>query len=358
MHTPPGTHTVTPEEAGTRLDALLAALCPGMGLRGRRRLCQQGRAVVNGRVRPAGHTLRAGDVCAILPAEAAPTGAPPVTVGGAAGEEAPRLLTARGMPDGLHFCSKPAGLHTLALAGSNADSLEARLPGLFPQPLPRPLTRLDGGTSGIVTLAATPEAAAHWHAAEDAGQCRKYYLALLAGRLEGAVTVTNALDTRHRATTAVLGRDAAPLRHTHLAPLFWCAPDAGHALPHSPPTQGVTLALCGILKGARHQIRAHAAHVGYPLWGDSRYGGPAIGDGKGDRAAMGANMGANMGAGMGAGDGAFFLHHALLVLGTGRVQCPCPWLCALPMAAREAARVVLCRTAGGHPAPHLTGLGA
>lgn len=355
MRTPSTAHTVTPEEAGTRLDALLAALCPGMGLRGRRRLCQQGRAVVNGRARPAGHTLRAGDVCAILPAEAAPTGTPPNTTEGITGGEAPRLLTARGMPDGLYFCSKPAGLHTLALAGSNADSLEARLPGLFPPPLPRLLTRLDGGTSGIVTLAATPEAAVHWHAAEDAGQCRKYYLALLAGRLEHAVTVTNALDTRHRATTAVLERDAAPLRHTTLAPLLWCAPDAGLALPHSPPPQGVTLALCGILKGARHQIRAHAAHAGHPLWGDTRYGGPAMGDGEGDRTNRGADRMTGGETDRMTGGGVFFLHHALLLLDTGHVHCPCPWLCALPVAAQEAAGAALCRTAGSPPYPDPSG---
>lgn len=342
MHRPPNAHTVTPEEAGTRLDALLATLCPGVGIRGRRRLCQQGRATVNGRARPAGHTLRAGDVCAILPAEAAPSGVPPNATGEAPRGDVPRLLTAQDMPDGLYFCSKPTGLHTLTLAGSAADSLEARLPGLFPPPLPRLLTRLDGGTSGIVILAATPEAAARWHTAEDTGQCHKYYLALLTGRLEEAVTVTRALDTRRRATTAVLEHDATPLRYTRLAPLLWCAPNAGLARPHSPPPQGLTLALCSILKGARHQIRAHAAHAGYPLWGDTRYGGPAT-DG---------------GASREAGDGAFFLHHALLTLGAGRVHCPCPWLRALPPTAREAAEAALRHTAEGQCAPYPAGSGA
>lgn len=39
-----------------------------------------------------------------------------------------------------------------------------------------------------------------------------------------------------------------------------------------PAPQRVTLAACRIVKGARHQIRAHAAAAGFPLWGDRRYG--------------------------------------------------------------------------------------
>ena len=56
----------------------------------------------------------------------------------------------------------------------------------------------------------------------------------------------------------------------------------------------VTLAGCTILKGARHQIRAHCSALGHPLLGDCRYG-------------------ALLHPGEAAGE-AFFLHHARLML--------------------------------------------
>ena len=49
-------------DAGRRLDAALAELLPGAGLRGRRRACGLGRALVNGRARPAAYRTRPGDV--------------------------------------------------------------------------------------------------------------------------------------------------------------------------------------------------------------------------------------------------------------------------------------------------------
>ncbi len=53
---------VAESDAGKRLDAALAGLLPGMGLRGRRRACELGRAQVNGRARPAAYRTRPGDV--------------------------------------------------------------------------------------------------------------------------------------------------------------------------------------------------------------------------------------------------------------------------------------------------------
>ena len=56
----------------------------------------------------------------------------------------------------------------------------------------------------------------------------------------------------------------------------------------------VTLAGCTILKGARHQIRAHCSALGHPLLGDRRYGAQLHPDEKDDEA--------------------FFLHHGRLIM--------------------------------------------
>ena len=233
--------------------------------------------------------------------------------------DAPRVL-AQGGP--WVFCYKPAFMHSVA--GKNPPSLEEALPDIWPQPLLL-CNRLDFETSGLVTAAHDADGLHAWRAAEDAGQGEKRYVALLCGHLEQAATLTRALDTHKRVTTKVLKTDAPPLRHTLLTPLallhagdISCAAApalAAHpalcslrgADPHTP----LTLAGCCIHKGARHQIRAHAAHAGHPLWGDGRYGAPV--------------------------SGGFLLHHGALTLPGAEARCAAPWFSVLPDAARAEA---------------------
>ncbi|MBO4313723.1 MAG: pseudouridine synthase [Desulfovibrio sp.] len=292
------TVTATPEMVGMRLDHALAAVHPEMGLRGRRRLIESGRILVNGRAGRAAQRLREGDVITAAPCEDAPSAAPP--------GEPPRLLARKG---GYLFFFKPPGLHTVRLAGGGGESLETALPALLPDDVDakdiRLLQRLDRMTSGIVCAAAGEDAALGFRRAEKGGLCTKRYLALLQGRLEQAATVRRRLDTddcaRSRALAPCAGpggteepRLASPLRETIFQPLHVFEPGTlppAMALCRSAAESGVraplTLAGCEIRLGARHQIRAHAGILGFPLVGDALYGGE--------------------------GDGAFLLHHGGLV---------------------------------------------
>lgn len=310
--------------AGSRLDHALAGLV-AEGLRGRRRRIAGGRVLLNGSpcLEPA-RRVRPGDVLALAgPAdEAAPL---PQT--------AARLLTRRG---DACVVFKAAGLPSAALAGKGGDSLEARLaalsaPVLRPGERPLLLQRLDTGTSGLVCAALTREAARAFRAAEAAGECEKRYLAVLEGALDGPVTARRGLDTRQRRKSRVLAADAGPLRWTEFLPLHvWrgeaCARlwaqltnegEPGESCPRPAGQEGpqaLTLAGCRIRRGARHQIRAHAALLGHPLLGDTRYGAhaPAPPVPGGD-------------------DSRFFLHHGFLAWpgGTCSVAPPWPWLEAL-----------------------------
>lgn len=175
---------------------------------------------------------------------------------------------------GLFFLFKPAGLHTAALAGTCSSSLERLAASLLPEERQlQLLTRLDMWTSGIVLAAGSPEVAARFRAEEAAGLWEKRYVTVLEGMLTVAVQARQALHTAKCATTRVLPEEAPPLRQTCIVPLGRVT---GGAAP-------LTLAGCRIQKGARHQIRAHAAAAGYPLWGDGRYGGGGAGE-------PGANM--------------------------------------------------------------------
>ena len=301
--------TVLPEEADLRLDRVLGRLVPDMGLRGRRRLCELGLALVNGRPAKDSRKLREGDVISLAEGGAAPTAecvdAPAARAPGEAAplfpEDRPRVIR-RGRR--FAFLHKPASMHTESLAGKPGDSLQSLLPQLLGS-LPgrvRLLNRLDYPTSGLVTVALTEEGVHDYQEFQDAGQTEKRYLALLEGEMEHGMLADQRLILKHRERVLVeLMRHPDPRRHTVVDPLaiLELAPlmrrlGLDRLDWQGTPPRYVTLAGCTILKGARHQIRAHCSALGFPLLGDRRYGAtfhPAEQDGE-----------------------TFFLHHACLLL--------------------------------------------
>ncbi|WP_297827475.1 RNA pseudouridine synthase [uncultured Desulfovibrio sp.] len=264
--------------AGQRLDQALAALTPELGLRGRRRLIARRAVLVSGRAMPAAHRLRVGELVSLREATAEPAAVPRLA-------ETPRLLARQGE---YCFLYKPAGLHSTALAGGGGFSLERALPALLAS-LPgagaaQLLQRLDYGTSGIVCAALTRQAALAFRRAEREGRCEKRYLALLRGILAAPVIARAALDTAKRRQSRPLASTDDSLRWTEFLPLHvWenaaglppelaAASGAGNDQARLSGEAGLTLAACRIRLGARHQIRAHAAALGHPLWGDDLYG--------------------------------------------------------------------------------------
>ena len=218
---------------GQRLDFALSLLLPQMGLRGRKRCIENGLVLVNGRACSAAQRLRKGDVVTLQDAVQEPADAAPLvetveqSAACAPGMDSsqcePRLLAMQGE---LCFFFKPAGLHTAALVGGTAPSLEGMLPQLLASTTgsatscPQLLQRLDLGTSGLVCGAFSPEAADDFRRLEVAGHCEKRYVALLAGRLEEDFTVRRALRTDKRNKSRVLERDTGRMRWTEFFPGF------------------------------------------------------------------------------------------------------------------------------------------
>ena len=331
---------------GQRLDFALGLLLPHMGLRGRKRCIENGLVLVNGRACTAAQRLRKGDVVALQeavqqPQDAAPraeTAAPAAAC--AAGMDCtqlqPRLLALQGA---LCFFYKPAGLHTASLVGGTAASLEEMLPQLLSsaaeraegdgfadaaaRPCPQLLQRLDHGTSGLVCGAFSPEAADDFRRLEVAGHCEKRYVALLAGRLEEDFTVRRALRTDKRNKSRVLECDTGRSRWTEFVPLYYFDGPELNLPVFDENSQfhrvGLTLAGCRIRRGARHQIRAHAASFGHPLWNDPLYGFASDDEDSGAAAAS-----------------TFFLHHGCLTLPGATCIVPPPWTFLPEPAARRA----------------------
>ena len=127
-------HVADAALAGQRLDAALAVVLealgqPVPGLRGRRRLLEEGRVRVNGRQVPAAYRVRQGDAISLYPA------LPEVFPDPAAGGEAPRALSRQGRWQAFF---KPVGWHSVSLAGGSGRSLEAAIPSLWPEGAVRP----------------------------------------------------------------------------------------------------------------------------------------------------------------------------------------------------------------------------
>ena len=243
----PASVVVEAGQAGWRLDRAVAGLWPGTGLRERRRRIEAGLVTVNGRLRGAAYKVRPGEVLTAVVVPAAPALFRPSDI---------PVLHAGPV---FGAVGKPGGLHSASLGPAGGESLEALLGALFPGRSAWLLSRLDRLTSGIVPVTFAAEGVGRWRALEDAGAVAKSYLAVVHGRLDGALSLAWELDVADRAVTRVLGRDSAdPLRRTHVTPVR----EAG----------GLTLVCCRIAKGARHQIRAHLAASGHPLVGDPVYG--------------------------------------------------------------------------------------
>ena len=261
--------------SGARLDAALSVVFTDMGLRARRRLWAWCRVSVNGVPRNPGFVVGSGDLVAVAPIAAASQ--PDARE---AGGEASRISLVA-LTGGYAAFFKPAGMHTAHVAGSPEDSLEKRLVsggGFFPavffperdvsfQSVPILLTRLDKATSGLVLAAMNEGASGRFKKMEREGEVEKTYAALLRGSLPGPVVVRNRLAVSNRALTGVLDeKDSDASRHTLAEPL------ESFSLPAPwPAGTVVSLARVRIRRGARHQIRAHLAHAGYPLLGERQY---------------------------------------------------------------------------------------
>ena len=126
--------------------------------------------------------------------------------------------------------------------------------------------RLDRETSGVCVLARTRAAAAALSEAFRSGTPEKTYLALTArppvpaeGRLEAPLGPDRARPGRRM---VVEGGEPAATRYRTV---------------RTGPS-GASLVECSPETGRTHQIRVHLAHLGAPLLGDARYGGPRRAD--------------------------------------------------------------------------------
>jgi 23S rRNA pseudouridine1911/1915/1917 synthase len=246
-----------------RLDAYLALVLKAVSRRRAQAIIKAGDVTVNGRRARKGESLRAGDAVAVWSQpEVGPWQPRP--------DAAIDLAVIREEPSFLAV-DKPSGISSVPLEPSEPGTLAGAVAARYPEcaPLGRSsgdgglLQRLDRGTSGLVLVARTREAFDRLFEAQRRGAFEKTYMALVSSR---ALPLPDEID----APLSGVGRGRSSV-----------AVSPGGA-PATTFIRAVTkvgayaLVEAAIHLGARHQIRAHLAHVDAPIAGDTRYGGPVI----------------------------------------------------------------------------------
>lgn len=181
---------------------------------------------------------------------------------------------------------KPAGLHTAPLRRGETETLldeviarfpeVAALPGVKPVE-PGLVHRLDRETSGLVVVARSAEAFSLLRRAFAAGGARKLYMAACGGGSEeGSAGVLMHIASRfapygpgRKRVRVVLPADGKK-GFARRATREIYETDAGIVFRGA----GRALLSARIVRGFRHQVRAHLSFLGYPILGDPLYGAP------------------------------------------------------------------------------------
>lgn len=244
-------------EAGLRLDQTLPRQCVGLSRTQARKIIDIGGVHVSGRrVRSCSRSVKGGEEIAVycdgLPLESYSLSAADILYRD---------------PD-IIVLNKPAGIETQPTPARYQGTLYAVLCEFLVDPF-RPqcapsigmVQRLDRDTSGVILFSTSPRAHKPLTLAITARSLHKTYLALVAGVVPpGTHEIKSLLARSHRdncVRSIAKGGKEAVTRFRLLAAASTCS--LVEVIP---------------VTGRMHQIRVHLSEAGFPLLGDSRYGGP------------------------------------------------------------------------------------
>lgn len=265
-----------PEDVGARIDVVLGRRVPGLSRRVARTLAKSGAVRVDGR--RAAPSVRAvvGMVIELVTADRAPI-------------DAPRIVACS---DRFVYVDKPAGQHTHRLRPGDAPSVADAVASVHPECAeasvdPREggaIHRLDAETTGVVAFARARAAWIEGRAAVGAPGSIKLYVAVCERGSEGRwvgrpaalpAPLPSSLPQPQSTQPLLLelglghGDDRASVRVrddgrrtcSTVLPLGRDADDRRR------------IVALWLHSGHRHQARVHLAHLGWPIVGDTRYGG-------------------------------------------------------------------------------------
>jgi 23S rRNA pseudouridine1911/1915/1917 synthase len=262
------TAVAAPEDAGARLDRVLAARIEGLSRTRLKALILDGAVTIGGRtIRDPEHRVNAGDAILVrIPQADDPE---------PHGENIPLNIVYE--DDDLIVIDKPKGLVVHPAPGHSAGTLVNALiahcgdtlSGIGGVKRPGIVHRLDKDTTGLLVVAKNDRAhknlSAQFADHGREGPLQREYLAFVWGA-----------PGRPRGTI-----DAPIDRHPHARDKMAVRQNGREAITHwqllesYPGTDGkpvASLLACQLETGRTHQIRVHLAHASHPLLGDETYG--------------------------------------------------------------------------------------
>jgi 23S rRNA pseudouridine1911/1915/1917 synthase len=260
------TVTIVAEEAGGRLDRVLAARIPALSRSRLKALILAGQAAIDGRtIRDPAASVNSGATISVT--------LPPAEPAKPQGEDIPLDIVYE--DDAIVVIDKPKGLVVHPAAGHSTGTLVNALiahcgdglSGIGGVKRPGIVHRLDKDTTGLMVVAKTDKAhrgLSKQFENKSEGPIERGYLAFVWGvpdRPRGTIDAPLDRHPHAREKRAVREGGREAVTHWELLERF-TAPDGKPV---------ASLLACTLETGRTHQIRVHLAHIGHPILGDETY---------------------------------------------------------------------------------------
>ena len=263
-------------DIGRRLDKVLRIALKDMPLSAINKALRKGDIRVGGVRQPPEYRCREGDIIEFSHVIQVPNGEPEISAIELRPVNLPILLETAD----LLFLNKSMGV----LVHDGPDSLDALvrayLKGKLEDSLaftPGPLHRLDRNTSGIIAFSRSIAGARIFSEELRKGAIHKTYVALLEGELKSRSTWKEKIERDFALRKSFVCGESEPEGAVIKPSTVEEPQEAATEVFPLGCKNGLTLAALRLGTGRTHQIRVQAAFHGYPLLGDSKYGGKRSG---------------------------------------------------------------------------------